>query len=86
MAKRQAKTQRQNRIADGNGLCRAFTPRRGDTFIFPDQIVVEGIIDDEVWIKRNRIDGVEDYRCYPLTKWRELVRQAMRNGAVFKAA
>jgi hypothetical protein len=84
MAKRQATIQSRNRVADGNGLRRAFTPKPGDAFIVTERMVVERIIEGEVWVKHFKADGIDNYFCIPLTQWRQRIRNTMKRGVIFQ--
>lgn len=84
IAKRQVKIQRRNRVADGNGLRRASTPKPGDTFIVTERLVVDCILDGLVWVRRIRYDGTDEHFCIRLDQWRRKLRATMRNGATFR--
>ncbi len=82
--KQQVKSQKRNRIADGNGLRRAFIPTPGDTFIFSERMVVEGILDGRVLLKHRKYDGTHDHISIPLNQWKKRAGNTLKNGAIFR--
>jgi hypothetical protein len=83
-AKQRLKIRRRARAAEIGCLRRAGDPHVGDTFIFTERMVVDCILDGDVWLKHLKADGTTEHLCRPLARWRQMIRKTIKNGAVFR--
>ncbi|HEV2330609.1 MAG TPA: hypothetical protein VG077_01090 [Verrucomicrobiae bacterium] len=84
MSKPKRQAQSRKRIIGGTELRRAFIPTPGDTFIFSERMVVDVILDGQVWLRHRKYDGSIDHISVPLNQWEKCAQNTLENGAIFR--